>query len=304
MIAGIETGGTKVICAVSQSGDPSEAPATTWIDTTTPDETLGEIRAFLDSHAGSSGLDAVGIASFGPLDVNPESPRFGWVTSTPKAGWRNTDLLAGLKLPAGVPVAVVTDVTGAAIGEQQLGAGTGVEDLAYVTVGTGVGAGIIAGGKPLPVLAHPEVGHLTVRRHPEDEYPGICPFHGDCLEGLTSGPAVAGRWGRPGRDLGADLKREVDISSYYIAQLMATITYTVAPQRIVFGGGVSKTPGLLKAVRVKLAALVGDALDGHDLTATNSGYIVRPGLGDYSGVQGALALARQMSESRTRASLS
>lgn len=298
MIAGIETGGTKVICAVSPTSSTIEQAVTTWIDTTTPEETLGKIRAFLKTHSEDAPFDAVGLASFGPLDVNTSSARFGWITSTPKAGWRNTDLLTGLSLHESTPVAVVTDVTGAAVGEQQSGAGKGVEDLAYVTVGTGVGAGFIIGGKPLSAKRHPELGHLTVRRHPKDTFPGLCPFHGDCLEGLASGPAVAGRWGRPGPQLGADIGQEVEISSYYIAQLMAAITYTVAPERIVFGGGVSKTPGLLHAVRKELEALVGEALDGHDLTSAENGYIVPPALGDYSGVQGALSLARQLSPSR------
>jgi fructokinase len=297
MIAGIETGGTKVICAVSPTNSTVEQAVMTWIDTTTPEETLGKIREFLELHGGDAPYDAVGLASFGPLDVNTSSERFGWITSTPKAGWRNTDLLSGLGLHPS-PVAVVTDVTGAAVGEQQAGAGEGVKDLAYVTVGTGVGAGLIVGGKPLSGQRHPELGHLTVRRHPKDKFPGLCPFHGDCLEGLASGPAVAGRWGRPGRQLGPDLGQEVEISSYYIAQLMAAITYTVAPERIVFGGGVSKTPGLLHAVRTKLEALVGGALDGHVLASPGDGYIVPPALGDYSGVQGALALARQLSPSR------
>lgn len=299
MIAGIETGGTKVICAVSPSKSTVEQAVTTWIDTTTPEETLGKIRAFLALHGGDTAFDAVGLASFGPLDVNADSPRFGWITSTPKVGWRNTDLLSGLGLHQSTPVAVVTDVTGAAVGEQQMGAGKGVEDLAYVTVGTGVGVGLIIGGKPLSSQRHPELGHLTVRRHPKDTSPGLCPFHGDCLEGLASGPAVAGRWGRPGTRLGPDLGREVEISSYYIAQLMAAITYTVAPGRIVFGGGVSKTPGLLSSVRDELRVLVGDALGGHALTSPQSGYIVPPALGDYSGVQGALALARELSPSRS-----
>jgi fructokinase len=291
MIAGIETGGTKVICAVADPQDPGTPVARARIDTTTPGRTLSAIRDFLAPHALSGRFDAVGIASFGPVEVDAASARFGWITSTPKPGWRDTDLIAGLGLAEGTPVRLVTDVTGAALGEHRFGAGRGVDDLAYVTVGTGIGAGIVVNGAPFTLRSHPELGHLVIRRHPRDAFAGVCPFHGDCLEGLASGPAVAARWGRPGHDLGPVRSQAVEFSSYYIAQLLATVTYAAAPQRIVIGGGVLKTPGLLDAVREQLALLVGGALADHPLLDTGSGYVVRPELGDESGVRGALSLA-------------
>ncbi|MGV0108843.1 ROK family protein [Arthrobacter sp. CP30] len=291
MIAGIETGGTKVICAVADPRDPGSPVDQARIDTTSPAETLAAVRAFLAPYAVDGRFDAVGLASFGPVEVDAASPRYGRITSTPKPGWRDTDLIAGLGLVDGTPVRLVTDVTGAALGEHRFGAGRGVADLAYVTVGTGIGAGIVVNGAPFTLRSHPELGHLVIRRHPEDSFPGVCPFHGDCLEGLASGPSVAARWGRPGHELGSLRHRAVEFSAYYVAQLLATVTYAAAPQRIVVGGGVLKTPGLLDAVREQLALLVGGALADHPLTDTRSGYVVRPALGDESGVRGALSFA-------------
>ncbi len=291
MIAGIETGGTKVICAVADPQDPGVLVDQARIDTTSPAETLAAVRDFLAPHAAGGRFDAVGIASFGPVEVDAAAERFGWITSTPKPGWRDTDLVAGLHLAPGTPVRLVTDVTGAALGEHRFGAGRGVSDLVYVTVGTGVGAGIVVNGVPFTLRSHPELGHLIIRRHADDSFAGVCPFHGDCLEGLASGPSITARWGRPGTDLGSLHQDAVTLSAYYIAHLLATVTYAVAPQRIVVGGGVLKTAGLLDAVREQLALLVGGALAEHPLTDPGSGYVVRPALGDESGVRGALSLA-------------
>ena len=291
MIAGIETGGTKVLCAVAHPLQPGTLVDQARIDTTTPERTLGAIRDFLAPHALGGRFDAVGIASFGPVEVDAASPHYGWITSTPKPGWRDTDLIGQLGLGQGTPVRVVSDVTGAALGEHRFGAGRGVNDVAYVTVGTGVGAGIVVNGAPFSLRSHPELGHLIIRRHPDDTFAGVCPFHGDCLEGLVSGPSITARWGRPGTDLGPVQDDAVTLSAYYIAQLLATVTYAVSPQRIVVGGGVLKTPGLLDAVREQLAQLVGGALAEHPLTDPAGGYVVRPELGDESGVRGALSLA-------------
>jgi fructokinase len=291
MIAGIETGGTKVLCAVADPLDPTILVDQVRIDTGSPAETLAAVRTFLAPYAVAGRFEAIGLASFGPVDVDPSSPRFGWITSTPKPGWRNTDLIAALNLAPGTPVRLVTDVTGAALGEHRYGAGRGVDDVAYVTVGTGVGVGIVVNGAPFTLRSHPELGHLVIRRHPQDQFAGLCPFHGDCLEGLTSGPAVAARWGRPGPELRELRQDAIEFSSYYIAQLLATITYAAAPQRIVVGGGVLKTPGLLDAVREQLSLLVGGALADHPLMDTGSGYVVLPELRDLSGVMGALTLA-------------
>ncbi|MCJ8504568.1 ROK family protein [Kocuria flava] len=292
MIAGIETGGTKVLCALAEPSAPARPVRSARIPTTSPEQTLGRVRAFLAEHAGGR-LEAVGLASFGPVRTDPRDPRRGSIAATPKPGWSGTDLLTGLGLGA-VPTAVVSDVTGAAVGEHRLGAGRGVRDLAYVTVGTGVGLGLLVDGRPLSERAHPEAGHLLVRRHPQDRFPGSCRFHGDCLEGLAAGPAVAARWGRPAEDLGPHRERAVELGAWYTAQLLAAVTWTVMPERIVLGGGVAGAEGLLGAAREQLAGLVGGALEGHPAGDPRSGYVVPPGLGTGSGVLGALALARDL----------
>ncbi|MET4059260.1 fructokinase [Arthrobacter sp. UYP6] len=299
MIAGIETGGTKVICAVAETAAPGSIIEQIRIPTTSPAETLGAVRSFLNRHASSGALDAVGLAAFGPVNVDSSSPSYGWITSTPKPGWRNTDVPRALGLGDTVPLQVVTDVTGAAVGEQRAGAGAGFRNVAYVTVGTGIGAGFAADGSPFLKRSHPEMGHQLLRRYPGDDFPGICPFHGDCAEGLASGPAVRARWGRPGELLDAAATAEaVPVLAYYLAQLLAAVTYTVAPDRIILGGGVLQLPGLLSAARSQLAVLVGGALDGHPLTRPDSGYVCSPDLGERAGVHGALYLAHDLVGSR------
>lgn len=298
MIAGIETGGTKVICAVAASSAPGTIVDRLRIPTTSPAETLGAVRSFLERYASAGELDAVGLAAFGPVNVDRSSPSYGWITSTPKAGWRNTDIPHALGLGDAMPLQVVSDVTGSAVGEQRSGAGIGMRNIAYVTVGTGVGAGFAADGVPFLQRSHPEMGHLPVRRYPGDTFPGNCPFHGDCLEGLVSGPAIRARWGRPGEQLGALRSEAVPLLAFYVAQLLAAVTYTVAPDRIVLGGGVLKLPGLLQASREGLAGVVGGALEGHPLTLPGSGYVCSPVLADLAGVHGALFLAHDLAGNR------
>ena len=298
MIAGIETGGTKVICAIAASSAPGTIVDRLRIPTTSPAETLGAVRSFLERYASAGELDAVGLAAFGPVNVDRSSPSYGWITSTPKAGWRNTDIPRALGLGDAMPLQVVSDVTGSAVGEQRSGAGIGMRNIAYVTVGTGVGAGFAADGVPFLQRSHPEMGHLPVRRYPGDTFPGNCPFHGDCLEGLVSGPAIRARWGRPGEQLGALRSEAVPLLAFYVAQLLAAVTYTVAPDRIVLGGGVLKLPGLLQASREGLAGVVGGALEGHPLTLPGSGYVCSPVLADLAGVHGALFLAHDLAGNR------
>ena len=299
MIAGIETGGTKVICAVAETASPGTIVEQIRIPTTTPARTLGMVRSFLNGYAAAGSLDAVGLAAFGPVNVDSLSPCYGWITSTPKPGWRNTDIPRALGLGDTVPLQVVTDVTGAAVGEQRAGAGLGFPHVAYLTVGTGIGAGFASDGMPFLKRSHPEMGHQLLRRYPGDNFPGTCPFHGDCAEGLASGPAVLARWGRPGELLSTEERAAaVPVLAYYVAQLLAAVTYTVAPDRIILGGGVLQIPGLLAASRDLLTDLVGGALDDHPLTRPDSGYICGPGLGGLAGVHGALYLAHDLVGSR------
>ncbi|MGO3885175.1 MAG: ROK family protein [Mycetocola sp.] len=287
MIAGIETGGTKIVCGVAERTSPADIIASITIPTGSPADNYAELTAMLGEYP----IEAVGLASFGPVDVVPLSPSYGTILASPKPGWPGFDQRAALGALGEIPLSVVSDVTGAAIGEHRHGAGIGRGSLAYVTVGTGVGVGAIVGGRPIQGLGHPELGHILVRRHPDDSFAGVCPFHGDCLEGLASGPAVTARWGRPGTELGEDRAAAIEFSAYYIAQLMMTITLSLCPERIVLGGGVAKTPGLADRVRELTASLLNGYLLDHPAADATSAFIVAPGCGDQAGVIGALELA-------------
>lgn len=289
MLAAVETGGTKIFCAVSRRDDPHTLVDSVRIPTEAPEPTLTAINDFLRKHHEAEGIESVGVASFGPLETTPDSSRYGWITTTPKAGWLNTDLHRVLDGLGDVPVDFVTDVTGSLLGERARGAAAGLDNVAYATVGTGVGVGVMVGGVAVTGHGTPELGHILVRRHPQDTFAGICSYHGDCLEGLAAGPAVQARWGRPAEGT------ERDIIASYIAQLVVTITLAIAPSRIVIGGGVAKTEGLLDAVRVqageKMAGYVGA---DHPIQNPASEYIVPPALGDYAGVHGAIVLAESL----------
>lgn len=285
--AGIEAGGTKVVCAVGTGPDDLADPMS--VPTTTPDATLTAVVDYVRAHPD---VTAVGVASFGPVDLREGSPDYGTITSTPKPGWRGTNVVGRLRSAVDLPVGFDTDVNGAALGEHRWGAARGLDTFVYVTVGTGIGAGGMAGGQLLHGALHPEMGHLDVRRHPDDRHPGSCPFHGDCLEGLASGPALAARWGRPATALGADLQRAVGMEAHYLAQLVLAVTYVLSPQRVVVGGGVAALPGLLAATRERVAARLAGYLDSAEVRAPDS-YVVAPALGDRSGVLGAIALAER-----------
>jgi len=286
LIAGVETGGTKVVAAVGRTDDPGRIVDEIEIPTTTPDEVGARVRAFLDRH---EVVDHVGIAAFGPVDIDPRSPGFGSVTSTPKPGWTGAPLA---DLVGGRPHTIVSDVTGAALGEHARGATAEIPDSAYITVGTGVGVGALVGGRPFSTTAHPELGHIAMRRHADDDFAGVCPFHGgDCVEGLASGPAIAERWGRPTRELGDLLDRAVTLEAWYLGQLVATVTYAYRPQRIVIGGGAMKIPELLDAVREASVREIRGALGAEHPSNRPDTYLVPPGLGDRAGVIGALHLA-------------
>lgn len=285
---GVEAGGTKVVCAVGTG--PDDVHDRTVIATTTPAETLGRVVDFFTGPA-SAPIDALGVASFGPLDLTPSSPRYGHITSTTKLGWGGTDLVGYLTRHLDVPVTLDTDVNGAAYGEYRWGAARGLDSCVYVTVGTGIGGGVVLRGQPLRSLQHPEMGHLHVQRHPRDGFAGTCPFHGDCLEGLASGPAIAARTGRPPGDLGPHLPVTVEVEAWYLAQLVTTVIYALSPQRIILGGGVLNLPGLLDAVRKATRERLAGALDAPEFGDRITDYLVPPVLGENAGVLGALALA-------------
>jgi fructokinase len=294
MIAGIETGGTKVVCAAARASAPDEPLLTKRFPTTAPDETIARILEFLDEAAADEPLEAIGVASFGPVDAAAGSPTYGHVVNTPKPGWVDVDLLGRVN-PRGLPAAFVSDVLGAAVGELRYGAGRGTSSLAYATIGTGVGVGLIVDGRPIGGNGWPEVGHLLVRKHPDDDFAGNCPFHGDCLEGLTAGPAVLARWGTDASSFGDDVREgRIAVLASYVAQMAYSVILTTGAERVLLGGGVMHSPGLLDASRAALAAIAGGygpralAKDSPDTV------LLAPGIEDSPGVVGALALAADL----------
>ncbi|MBV1855188.1 ROK family protein [Catellatospora tritici] len=296
LLGGVEAGGTKVVCAIGTGPDDIRHRAT--IPTTTPVRTLAEVIEFFSEHARrGQAVTALGVASFGPLDLDPASPQYGHITSTTKPGWAGTDIAGLLGRRLAVPVALDTDVNGAAYGEARWGAARGLHNAVYLTVGTGIGGGAVVAGRPLRGLIHTEMGHLHVQRHPDDSYRGGCPFHGDCVEGLASGPALAARLGRPAQDAGPDTSAVVAMQAFYLAQLITAITYLLSPQRIVLGGGVAQLPGLLDAVRAETVTRLGNALDAAAFTDDVDRYLTAPGLDDMSGVLGALGMAADLADS-------
>jgi fructokinase len=290
LLGGVELGGTKCICIVGTG--PEDIREQVSIPTAEPGTTLPRINSVLDGWQSKWGpLQALGLASFGPLDLRPESPRFGQITSTVKPGWKGADIVGRIAAHRGVPVAINTDVNGAALAEGRWGAARGLQDYAYITVGTGVGVGLIVGGLASFGCNHPELGHIRIARLPGDDWPGNCQFHGACVEGLASGPAIAARAGLPGNQLPAD-SPVWETVTHALSQLLQTLLLATAPRRILIGGGVMEhRPELLVRVRESFVKSVNGYLDLDDLTGGTAGYVVPPGLGALAGPLGALALA-------------
>lgn len=277
----IEAGGTKFVVGVADAAGHIMASAR--IATTTPNETISAAIGWLRSQ--SQQYASIGIAAFGPLDLDIASPNWGHITRTVKPNWSNTDLVTPLKSAFDCPVVIDTDVNGAALAEWRWGAGTGCLSSLYLTVGTGIGGAAVVDGKLLHGLTHPEMGHIKIPRHADDAgFAGICPFHGDCLEGLASGPAVIARWGASLSELAADHPGH-RIIAWYLAQAICSFQAIMAPGRIIMGGGVMGTPGLIELVRREAAATGGGYFVG-DIDSI----VVPPGLGDMAGLKGALAL--------------
>ncbi len=285
----VETGGTKVICLVGSGPDHIEAQ--TRIRTGEPTGTLAQVVAFFQQEVSSGGpLAAIGIASFGPLELRHSHPRYGFITTSPKPGWSDVDLVEPIRSAVGVPVGFDTDVNAAALGEGRWGAARGLDTFVYMTVGTGIGAGAVVNGRPIHGLGHPEMGHLSVARQPGDDFAGACPFHGDCLEGLASGAAIAARWGCPAEQLaGPRLWAATQLEAAYLAAGLRNIVYVTAPQRIVIGGGVTGLPGLFPLLRTHLSAALSRYPDLPEHTTDD--YVLPAKLGSLAGPLGAFVLA-------------
>jgi len=291
LIGGIEAGGTKFNCAIARRPDRVLARAS--IATTSPEQTLARVRDFFLESARKHGeLAALGIASFGPVELNRRAVNFGHITNTPKPEWSNIPIVDMLSRSLSIPVAFDTDVNGAALGEANGGAADGLDHYAYVTVGTGIGAGLVSGGRPIHGFSHPEVGHMRVPRGPGDDYAGCCPFHGDCLEGLACGPAIRERWSTDPGDISAD-HPAWETEAHYIAAMCWNLTCLFAPQRIILGGGVMQADGLLGLVRERFSALAGDYFQALESAAADP-YLVHPGHAGRSGEVGALMLASRI----------
>lgn len=295
LLGGIEAGGTKFVCAVGCG--PGELVAETRFPTTIPDVTIARAVDFLRQAVGDEGLAAVGIGSFGPIDADPRSETFGRITSTPKPGWAGTDLAGAVARALDVPVGFDTDVNAAALGEHRWGAARGLDTFVYLTVGTGVGGGAMAGGRLLHGLLHPEMGHLLIAAREDDDFPGVCPFHSCCLEGLASGPALEKRWGRRAEAL-PDEHPAWELEAHYLALGLANIVCVLSPQRIILGGGVMGREQLFPAIREKLRALLNGYVEAPAITLSNNEFIQPPGLGQRSGVLGAIALAERAAAAR------
>ena len=286
---GIEAGGTKFVCAAGTG--PDDIREITRIPTTTPDETLDKVIEFF-SRPSIKNLAGIGIGSFGPVDLLLDSSTWGYITSTPKEGWKQTDLGGRIEQALRVPVKLDTDVNAAAFGEMTWGAAKGLDTFLYLTVGTGIGGGAVVNGRLLHGLTHPEMGHILVPHNRErDPYLGGCPYHSDCLEGLASGAAMRQRWGKPAEELPPDHPGWA-LEADYLAEALMNFVCTLSPQRIIIGGGVMKQPGLLPMVRKYLTDLLTDYIDSPALYKDIDSYIVTPGLGDEAGVLGAIALAK------------
>lgn len=289
LVGGVEAGGTKFVCTLGTG--PDDLRAATRFPTTTPGETLERTASFFREQAEAGApIRALGIGSFGPVDVDTSSPTWGFVTSTPKEGWRHTDFAPRLRRRLDVPVAFDTDVNAAALGERRWGAARGLDTFVYVTVGTGIGGGGMVEGRLMHGLLHPEMGHMRVPHDREaDAFPGTCPFHGDCLEGLATGPAMEARWGRSPESLPPGHPAwELEVE--YLAHGLSNLALVLSPERIIVGGGVMSDGHLFPALRTRIRELLAGYLRAPEILDEMDGYVVPPELGDRAGVLGALAL--------------
>jgi fructokinase len=292
LFGGIEAGGTKFICAIGQG--PGEIFAETRFPTTNPDQTLNKAARFFTNYMDEHNihLDRIGIGAFGPLDLDPNSFDFGKVTHTPKPGWSFTDIRGAIQDATSVPITIDTDVNAAALGELTWGAAQGLANFIYLTIGTGIGGGMIVRGVPFHGLVHPEMGHIILPHDSvKDPFPGICPFHNDCFEGLASGPAIEARWKKSSKNLPPN-HPAWELEAHYIALGLQAFICIASPQRIILGGGVMEQPQLFPLIRKKVLELLNNYVHSPAILEAIDTYIVPPALGNRAGVLGSIALAQ------------
>ena len=291
----IEAGGTKFVCVVASG--PGEVVDEIRYPTTTPDETLGRAIQFFKPFVDSGQIGAVGVGAFGPLDLDPDSSTYGYITATPKPGWSNADVRGTLQRTLNIEVAIDTDVNAAGLGEFTWGASRGQDPSLYLTIGTGIGGGYIKDGRSLLGLLHPEMGHIRIpHNHELDPFLGACPFHGDCFEGLASGPAIEKRLGVKGASV-PETDAFWDLEAEYIASALVNFIVTLSPRKIILGGGVMQRDFLFPKVRRRVLELLNGYVVSKTLLENIDHYIVPPGLGNQAGSMGAIALAMQAEES-------
>jgi fructokinase len=300
LVGAIEAGGTKFVVAIGTGPGDGILVKASFPTGDNPVQLLSEISAWLNLQQSKHGkLRAIGIASFGPVDLDFKSPTYGYITSTPKTSWKNTDLVGHFKKAfPGVPIGFDTDVNGAALGEYYWGNGAGINDFVYITIGTGIGAGGITGGQMIHGLIHPEMGHIFIPREPGDDFAGVCPYHGDCWEGLCSGPSMRKRTGVPAEDLPPDHPAWA-LETKYIAYAVADIACILSPKRVIIGGSVRKAGQLgeerfFRLIREKVRAVLNGYISSKSLEDKMDGYIVPPLLGDDAGICGAIALGQSV----------
>ena len=290
-IGAIEAGGTKMVCGIGdEHGNLLDRVS---IPTTDPETTFAQMIDYFknigEKLGDGIGIDALGIGSFGPVDLNRASATYGYITSTPKPGWANTDFVGTFKKALDVPVGFDTDVNGAILGEVTYGAAQGASSAIYITIGTGVGVGVYYEGQLMHGLVHPEAGHILLMKHPKDTYEGKCPYHKTCMEGLAAGPAIQERWGKPAIQL-VDQPEVWEIEAYYIAQAITTYVLCYSPEKIILWGGVMHQEKLFEMIRDKVKELLGGYISSPALEGDLSDYIIAPGLGDDPGIKGAIKL--------------
>ncbi|BBH22926.1 putative fructokinase [Paenibacillus baekrokdamisoli] len=284
IIGAVEAGGTKFVCGIgNEEGVIQERVS---FPTERPEETLAQVIDYFRDKQ----VESIGVGTFGPINIDPLSPLYGYVTTTPKPGWGNYPFLPELKKVFDIPFGWDTDVNAAALGEATWGAAKGLDSCLYYTIGTGVGVGVYAEGKLVHGLVHPEGGHVLTRRHPDDTYEGFCPYHGDCLEGMAAGPALEGRWKVKGSELQPDHPAWA-MEAFYIGQAITSAVLLMSPKKVILGGGVMHQMHLFPMIREEVKKNLNGYISAQALLEGMDDYIVPPGLGDNAGLSGSLALA-------------